>query len=121
MDLLTRILGLSLLLLAGCRSGAPSDGTQVCSCSGSCGRPSADVIWPADESCSAGACDGISNFNCPEDATVDAGPPAPGVVQVVFFVHIEDNTPPGTIGSPMSRTSYLRLRSTWGLALHVCA
>jgi len=126
MHLLTRILGLSLFLLAGCGSGAPEDagpdtardtgGTQVCSCSGSCGRPSADVIWPADQSCAQGACDGISNFNCPEDAgpaaTVDAGPPAPGVVQVVLFVHIEDNTPPGTIGSPMSRTAYLRLRST---------
>lgn len=71
---------------------------------------------PQTRACAEGACDGISNFSCPEDAgldaTVDAGPPATGVVQVVLFVHIEDNTPPGTIGSPMSRTAYLRLRST---------
>jgi hypothetical protein len=34
-----------------------------------------------------------------------------GVVHVVLFTHIEDNTPAGTIGSPQNRQQYLSLRA----------
>ena len=44
------------------------------------------------------------------DASDDTGTPARGVVHVVLFTHIEDNTPGGTLGSDPSRASYLRLR-----------
>ncbi|MCC7537017.1 MAG: hypothetical protein IT379_12425 [Deltaproteobacteria bacterium] len=45
----------------------------------------------------------------PPDAGTD--PPARGVVHVVLFTHIEDNTPAGMLGSAMSRTAYTRLRA----------
>lgn len=32
-------------------------------------------------------------------------------VHVVLFTHIEDNTPPGTLGTPTNRTAYLNLRA----------
>lgn len=35
----------------------------------------------------------------------------PPPVYLVFFTHIEDNTPAGTLGTPVSRNNYLLLRS----------
>jgi len=47
------------------------------------------------------------------DAVVvrDAGAPARGVVHVVLFTHIEDNTPRGPLGSMESRLNYVELRT----------
>jgi hypothetical protein len=56
---------------------------------GGCGGPSSTPAAPASPR--------------PPDAT----PP----VYVVLFTHIEDNTPPGPLGSAASRTSYLNLRA----------
>jgi len=39
------------------------------------------------------------------------GGPAVGVVQVVVFTHIEDNTPAGQLSSPTSNMAYLGLRA----------
>lgn len=43
--------------------------------------------------------------------SADAAPVTQGVVHVVLFTHVEDNTPPGALGSLQSRDSYLGLRA----------
>jgi hypothetical protein len=65
---------------------------------------------------SLGACGGASPPGGPatpaavpsraSSALADTSP-----VHVVLFTHIEDNTPPGALGTPASRTAYLNLRA----------
>ncbi len=57
----------------------------------------------------AGALDAGSAVDA--SAPSDAGPPRRGVVHVVLFTHIEDNTPGGVLGTDMARMGYLRLRA----------
>jgi hypothetical protein len=46
---------------------------------------------------------------CRNDSLPDAPETTP-LVYVVLFTHIEDNTPAGTLGTPVCRTNYLGLR-----------
>lgn len=83
----------SLLLQPGCGGGSSDDTTTP---------PGGDAANVAD---AAEAPDGTDTTGA-----TDTGGPTQGVVQVVLFTHIEDNTPAGELGSEQSRKAYLALR-----------
>lgn len=80
--------------------------TVSAGCGGGGTSPDASALDAASD---AGALDAALDAGT-LDAASDAGPIASGVVHVVLFTHIEDQTPGGMLGTAMSRTSYLATR-----------
>ena len=66
-------------------------------------------VYGADTGNQLLALGSLSDFTCRVSPT--SCPPTTGVVRVVLFTHIEDNTPVGTLGSDTARTNYLLWRS----------
>jgi len=54
---------------------------------------------------------GESGYSHEASATTRSAPVTSQPVYVVLFTHIEDNTPAGTLGTPVCRTNYLNLRA----------
>ncbi len=92
--MLLRALARALLVLAAGAACGQGDSTPSPSTSAST-APSASAPAP------------------PAPSTSTSAPPAPAApkVHVVFFTHIEDNTPAGDLAAPAARVSYLALRA----------
>lgn len=73
-----------------------------------CGDTSGETAAGGSTSASSGASSSTTSSTA---ASSSSGGQTKGVVEVVLFTHIEDQTPGGTLGSPQSMTSYTALRS----------
>ncbi len=95
-------LALLPLTTAGCGEEQTNKGTR------------SDATGAGGAGGSGGAGDGGNGAGGGSSATMGAGgsggAPQEGVVRVVVFTHIEDNTPAGQLPSPGSSTAYLGLR-----------
>lgn len=67
--------------------------------------------WGVALALAALGCGGSASTSVVAAPTAVASPAATTPVHVVLFTHIEDNTPPGALGTAANRASYLGLRA----------